>query len=180
MPHPLRAKADGWMVYTVPVIVFMDDASANISKQWNKHIVVYLSNAGLPREMLDKEFCTKFVMSSPNAPPMELMRAVRDSIEYVKPSTPIHHISLFLSAALDLPVATFDCKTGKEILIIPYLIFTAGDNPMHAEQTSHSGLNSNHFCRTCDVGGTKAYKKSDEGFAKIFEVSILVVCLPYQ
>ena len=83
MPHPLRAKADGRMVYTVPVIIFMDDASANISKQWNKHIVVYLSNVGLPREMLDKEFCTKFIMSSPNAPPMELMRAVRDSMEYV-------------------------------------------------------------------------------------------------
>lgn len=83
MPHPLRAKADGRMVFTVPVIVFMDDASANISKQWNKHIVVDLSNAGLPREMLDKEFCLKFVTSSPNASPMELMHAVRDSIEYV-------------------------------------------------------------------------------------------------
>ena len=71
------------MIYTVPVIIFMDNASANISKQWNKHIVVYLSNAGLPREMLDKEFCVKFVVSSPNAPPMELMRAVHDSIEYV-------------------------------------------------------------------------------------------------
>lgn len=45
---------------------------------------------------------------------------------------------------------------------------------MHAEQTSHAGLCANHFCRTCDVGGTKAYKKSNEGFAKIFEVSILL------
>ncbi|KAH9009910.1 hypothetical protein EDB84DRAFT_1280183 [Lactarius hengduanensis] len=142
------------MVYTVPVILFMDDASANISKQWNKHIVVYLSNAGLPREMLDKEFCIKFVTSSPNASPMELMRAVRDSID----------------KALDSPVATFDCKTKEEVLIIPYLIFTASDNPMHAEQTSQCGLNANFFCRTCDVGGTKAQKKSEEGFAKIFEV----------
>jgi hypothetical protein len=48
MPHLLCAKANGQMVYTVPVIIFMDDASANVSKQWNKHIVVYLSNAGLP------------------------------------------------------------------------------------------------------------------------------------
>ncbi|KAH8978821.1 hypothetical protein EDB86DRAFT_2815391 [Lactarius hatsudake] len=154
MPHPLRAKADGRMVYTVPVIVFMDDASANISKQWNKHIVVYLSNAGLPREMLDKEFCTRFITSSPNASPMELMRAVRDSMD----------------TALRSPVVTFDCKTGKEIMTIPYMIFTASDNPMHAEQTSSCGLNSNYFCRTCHVGGTKAQKRSDEGFAKLFEV----------
>ena len=71
-----------------------------------------------------------------------------------------------------MPVVTFDCKTRKEISIIPYLIFTASDNPMHAEQTSQSGLNTNHFCRTCDVGGTRAYKKSNEGFTKIFEVSV--------
>jgi hypothetical protein len=83
MPHPLHAKADSWMVYTVPIIVFMDNASANISKQWNKHMIVYLSNAGLPQEMLEKEFCVKFVTLSPNALPMELMCAVCDSMEYV-------------------------------------------------------------------------------------------------
>ncbi|KAF8256788.1 hypothetical protein EI94DRAFT_1849401 [Lactarius quietus] len=148
MPHPLRAKADGRMVYTVPVIIFMDDASANISKQWNKHIVVYLSNAGLPREMLDKEFCTRFVTSS----------------------RMLHQWNSCVRKALDLPVVTYDCKTRKEIMIIPYLIFTASDNPMHAEQTSHCGLNSNYFCRTCHVGGTKAYKKTDEGFGKLFEI----------
>jgi hypothetical protein len=84
----------------------------------------------------------------------------------------IYYISPFVSKALDFPVTTYDCKTRKEVLTIPYLIFTASDNPMHAEQTSGSGLNSNYFCHTCDVGGTKAYKKSDEGFAKVFEVSL--------
>ncbi|KAI9435191.1 hypothetical protein H4582DRAFT_1768182, partial [Lactarius indigo] len=58
----------------------------------------------------------------------------------------------------------------QSVTIIPYLMFTASDNPMHAEQTSQCGLNSNFFCRTCDVGGTKAQKKSEEGFAKIFEI----------
>ncbi|KAH8977201.1 hypothetical protein EDB92DRAFT_1937991 [Lactarius akahatsu] len=147
----------------VPVVLFMDDTSANISKQWNKHIVVYLSNAGLPREMLDKEFCVKFVTSSPNAPPMELMRGVRDSID----------------GALDSPVVTFNCKMKKEVLIIPYLIFTASDNPMHTEQTSQCGLNSNFFCRTCDVGGTKAYKKSDKGFGEIFKDVAVALIIKY-
>ncbi|KAF8259396.1 hypothetical protein EI94DRAFT_1616106 [Lactarius quietus] len=154
MPHPLHAKADGQMVYTVPVIIFMDDALANISKQWNKHIVVYLSNAGLPWEMLDKEFCMHFITSSLNALPMELMRAVWD----------------LMDKALDSPVVTYNCKTRKEIMIIPYLIFTASDNPMHAEQTSQCGLNANYFCRTCHVGGTKVYKKTDEGFGKVFKI----------
>jgi hypothetical protein len=56
MPNPWREKAGGRMVYSVPTIIFMDDVSGNISKQWNKHYVVYLSNANLPREMLEKEF----------------------------------------------------------------------------------------------------------------------------
>ena len=80
MPHPLRAKAGNRMVYSVPLIIFMDDVSGNISKQWNKHHVVYMSNANLPRETLEKEFCIRFVTSSPHASPLELMQAVKESI----------------------------------------------------------------------------------------------------
>ena len=68
------------MVYAVPLIIFMDDVSGNISKQWNKHHAIYMSNANLPREMLEKEFCVRFVTSSPHAAPMELMAAMKDSI----------------------------------------------------------------------------------------------------
>lgn len=84
MPHRLRAKADGRVVYSVPLIVFMDDVSGNISKQWNKHHVIYMSNANLPREMLEKEFFLRFVTSSPHATPMELMSAMRSSIKYLQ------------------------------------------------------------------------------------------------
>jgi hypothetical protein len=73
MPNPLREKSGGRMVLSVPLIVFMDDVSGNISKQWNKHHVVYMSNAAMPREMLEKEFCVRFVSSSPHAAPLELM-----------------------------------------------------------------------------------------------------------
>ncbi|KIJ12442.1 hypothetical protein PAXINDRAFT_14766 [Paxillus involutus ATCC 200175] len=80
MPNPWREKSGGRMVMTVPLIVFMDDVLGNISKQWNKHHVVYMSNALLPREMLEKEFCTRFVSSSPHAKPLELMQGVKDSL----------------------------------------------------------------------------------------------------
>jgi hypothetical protein len=80
MPHRLRAIAGHRMVYSVPLIIFMDDVSANVSKQWNKHHAIYMSNANLPRQMLEKEFCIRFVTSSPDAPPMELMRVMKDSI----------------------------------------------------------------------------------------------------
>lgn len=71
------------MVYSVPIIIFMDDVSGNISKQWNKHHVVYLSNGNLPRKMLEKEHCVRFVSSSPHASPMELMDAMKTTLEFV-------------------------------------------------------------------------------------------------
>ena len=83
MPHPLREKVSGHMVYRIPLIIFMDDVSGNISKQWNKHHVIYMSNASLPQEMLKKEFCIWFVTSSPHASPMELMMAMKNLIWYV-------------------------------------------------------------------------------------------------
>ncbi|KAI0703850.1 hypothetical protein BC835DRAFT_1262612, partial [Cytidiella melzeri] len=81
MPNPIRQLAKGRMCYAVPVIVFIDDVSGNVSKQWNKHHVVYASNANLPREMIEKEFSVKFVSSSPHASPIELAKAVCDSIK---------------------------------------------------------------------------------------------------
>ncbi|EGO30673.1 hypothetical protein SERLADRAFT_404741 [Serpula lacrymans var. lacrymans S7.9] len=90
MPNPL-------LVLTVPLIVFMDDVLGNVSKQWNKHHVVYLSNASMPQEMLEKEFCVRFVSSSPHAAPMELMKWVTKSI----------------CEAADFGVITWDCRSQK-------------------------------------------------------------------
>ncbi|KAG1855245.1 hypothetical protein F4604DRAFT_2042442 [Suillus subluteus] len=151
-PNPLRERSKGRMVYTVPLIIFMDDVSGNISKQWNKHHAIYMSNANLPREMLEKEFLVRFVASSPHAPLMELMRAMKESI----------------CAAAKSGVVAWDCKDNEEVMLIPYGLFLAGDNPMQAEECSHAGLNCNYFCRTCDVGGTKEYKESAAGYESIF------------
>jgi hypothetical protein len=84
------------MVYSVPLIIFMNDVSRNVSKQWNKHHTIYMSNANLPREMLEKEFCVQFVMLSLHAAPMELMHAMRESIECV--FSAVHDILLALGS----------------------------------------------------------------------------------
>ena len=82
MPHPLRTAAKGRPVFFVPIIIFVDDVSGNISKQWNKHFVCYSTNASLPREQLDKEKNVRFVCASPNLTPLELLQGVRESFEY--------------------------------------------------------------------------------------------------
>ena len=71
------------MVYAVPLIVFMDNVSSNISKQWNKYHTIYMSNANLPCEMLEKEFSICFVTLSLHVSPIELMQAMKDSISWV-------------------------------------------------------------------------------------------------
>ncbi|KAG1774085.1 hypothetical protein EV702DRAFT_1180886 [Suillus placidus] len=157
MPNPLREKSNGRLVLTVPLIIFMDDVSGNVSKQWNKHHAVYMSNASMPREMLEKEFCVRFVSSSPHASPMEIAKAVKESIE----------------AAADEGIVAYDCKYKDEVMLIPYGLFDAGDNPMQAEECSHGGLHCNYFCRTCKVGGTTSVKQSDEGYLKLFEIGEL-------
>jgi hypothetical protein len=83
MPNPLRAGAGERMVYSVPLIVFIDDVSGNRSKQWNKHFSCYMSNGALPRTKLESEFHVRFVATSPHATPLEIMQGVRASIEYV-------------------------------------------------------------------------------------------------
>ncbi|KAF8428888.1 hypothetical protein L210DRAFT_3327899, partial [Boletus edulis BED1] len=153
MPNPLREKSGGRMIYTIPLIVFMDDVSGNISKQWNKHHVVYMSNALLPREMLDQEFTIRFISGSPHASPMELMQGIKDSIE----------------KATDDGIIAFDVKHQEEVMLIPYNLIVASDNPMQAEECSHGGLRCNYFCRTCKVGGTTAEKKTDKGYSDIFK-----------
>jgi hypothetical protein len=74
----------------------MDDVSGNISKQWNKHHAIYMSNTNLPQEMIEKEFFVRFVASSPHAPPMELMRAMKESIWYVLSICLSHSITQYM------------------------------------------------------------------------------------
>ncbi|KAG8795703.1 hypothetical protein FRC12_010940 [Ceratobasidium sp. 428] len=153
MPHPLRSTAGSRLVYSVPVIVFMDDASGNVSKQSNKHWSSYLSNAALPREELQSEYNVRFVSTSAHASPSELMQGIRASME----------------EAFNSPAVAFDCVLQEEVLVRPYALFWAGDNPMQAEHCSSTGMNSNHFCRTCDAGGSDDFKQSFDGYKSLFE-----------
>jgi len=76
MPHPLRAVAGERMVYSIPLVIFIDDVSGNRSKQWNKHFSCYMSNGALPRTKLESEFHVRFVATSPHATPLEIMQGI--------------------------------------------------------------------------------------------------------
>ncbi|TFK51166.1 hypothetical protein OE88DRAFT_1735116 [Heliocybe sulcata] len=149
MPNPDRATANGLEWECPPIVVFIDDVSGNSTKQWNVHYSCYMSNGGLPRSAVEKEINTKFVATSPYASPMEIIQAVCETLQRTRSKEPIK---------------TWDSVRQRHILIRPWLLFVPGDNPMQAEVASHVGLNGNHFCRRCHVGGPKEFKESDEGY----------------
>ena len=74
------------------------------------------------------------------------------------------------SAASNPGLVAYDSILQCECLFRPTPFLWPADNPMQAEQCSHSGLTSNKFCRTCHVGGTQEFKRSDEGYLSLFKV----------
>ena len=75
--------------------------------------------------------------------------------------------------AFDEPIVAWDCEAKEEVLLRPYSLLFAGDNPMRAELCSCAGLNTNFFCRTCQAGGTRDWKQSNDGFAEVLKVRSL-------
>ncbi|KAF8593558.1 hypothetical protein BDV93DRAFT_460863 [Ceratobasidium sp. AG-I] len=155
MPNPVRQIAKGRPVYSIPVIMFMDDVSGAKTTQWNKHYSAYMSNGSIPREKLQSEFHVRFVATSPHASPLELMEGIRKSFE----------------SAFESPVTAFDVENNEEVLIRPWPLFWPGDNPMQAEECSCAPLNANYNCRTCHYGGTTEHCQSDQGFLEVFRVT---------
>ncbi|KAI8457585.1 hypothetical protein BY996DRAFT_6411529 [Phakopsora pachyrhizi] len=72
LPNPWRMKAQGRMIRHVPLNIYSDDTSGNLSKQWNKHISTFMSLAGLPPHISNQEYNTLFVATSNIATALEL------------------------------------------------------------------------------------------------------------
>lgn len=173
--NPLRNAAKGRPVYSVPFVVFVDDVSGNVSKQWNKHWCCYVSNASLPRVEINKRRNVRFMCTTQHASPSEMLEGITQTFSYVVPIG-VYSIALKLgffdtrSEAFEKMVVAWDAKDQQEVLIRPYILVIPGDNPMQALECSSTGLNSNLFCRTCDVGGTNEFKASDKGYDLLFQV----------
>lgn len=82
MPNKLRAIAGDEDLYVVMLPLWCDDVSGNKSKQYNKHINMYMANSNLPGRLLQQEYFVRFVSTSPHATSPEKFSALKEQIKY--------------------------------------------------------------------------------------------------
>ncbi|KAJ7780397.1 hypothetical protein B0H14DRAFT_3095767 [Mycena olivaceomarginata] len=125
MPNPLRKLAKGDDLYVVMVPIWADDVSGNKSKQYNKHINMYLANSNLPGRLLQQEYFVRF------------FSAIKEQIV----------------ATHTEPIPCYNAETKRNCRVILRAPSLPADNPQQSEEASHMGGNANCGCRRCKAGG---------------------------
>ncbi|KAJ6456513.1 hypothetical protein C8R45DRAFT_1056469 [Mycena sanguinolenta] len=148
MPNPLRELAQGEDLYVVMVPIWADDVSGNKSKQYNKHINMYLANSNLPGQLLQQEYFVRFVSTSPHATSPEQFSALKEQIQ----------------ATCTNPIPCYNAETRRNCRVILQVPSLPADNPQQSEEASHMGGNANCGCRRCKAGGPHEVTESDAGY----------------
>ncbi|KAI8449885.1 hypothetical protein BY996DRAFT_8556781 [Phakopsora pachyrhizi] len=120
------------MIRHIPLNFYSDYTSGNVSKQWNKHISIFMSLAGLPPKLSNQEFNIFFVATSNIATALELAAPV-----------------------------SFDYSLQEHVLVLPVVLLFMADLPMHAEITSTMQTNvSLQPCRICKLKAKNKKEKA--------------------
>lgn len=157
MPNPLREQAGGRDLYVVMVPLWCDDVSGNRSKQYNKHINMYMVNSNLPGRLLQQEYFVRYVSASPHATAPEQFSELRKQVD----------------DTIKNPIICFNAATKRECAVIIHVPGLPADNPQQSEEASHIGGNSNCACRKCKVGGPHEYTESNDGYHALYSSGTL-------
>ncbi|KAI8455366.1 hypothetical protein BY996DRAFT_8686339 [Phakopsora pachyrhizi] len=147
LPNPWRIKAEGKMIRHVPLSFYADDTSGNISKQWNKHISIFMSLAGLPPKLSNQDFNKLFVTTSNIATALELAAPVFEELKKLTTSG----------------FTAFDYSLQGDLLVLPVVLLFMADSPMHAEITST--MQPNASLKPCRICKLKAENKKEKATA---------------
>ncbi|TFK31456.1 hypothetical protein BDQ12DRAFT_701562 [Crucibulum laeve] len=148
MPNPIRKVAKDRPVFCLRFMAWCDDVSGNVSKQYNAHMNMYITNANLPHQNLSQEYFVRFCSTSPHTTSLEQFDAMVKDVGKWKEA--------------------YDCFLETEILFQIFVHGLPADNPQQAESSSGASLNSSANCRYDTAGGTKEYKETNEGYNSLF------------
>ena len=81
LPNPWRVRARGRRILSLPIWLYCDDTSGNVSKKWNKHMSFYFILAGLPPKLGGLGFNVKFLSSSNSATALEMADSIVDELK---------------------------------------------------------------------------------------------------
>ncbi|KAJ3978496.1 hypothetical protein F5890DRAFT_1397533, partial [Lentinula detonsa] len=157
MPNKFREldKDEDHIVIWMPV--WADDVSGACSKQYQKHVNVYMCNGSLPGKLVQQEYHVNFVGSSQQASATEMLGSVMKQVKATHAN----------------PVHCYNAATRRYYrfrIQVPYL---PADNPQQSEECSHIGHNGSFPCRICHIGGTYAEKESDKGYEAMYNAGKL-------
>ncbi|KAH9810625.1 hypothetical protein DFH28DRAFT_1132026 [Melampsora americana] len=150
--NPWRNRAKGLIIKHIPITLYSDDTSGNVSKKWNKHMSIFFTLSGLPPKMTNQEYNIHFLATS-NFP-----NAIHQFFETFQFST--HSSQGF---------TTYNHLTGTEVCVMVVVLCHLGDGPMHAEITNTtSPANTLTPCRICDLHVTRMSDKKSEQYVASF------------
>jgi len=172
MPNPLREIANGEDLYVVMLPLWCDDVSGNRSKQYNKHINMYMANSSIPGQLLQQEYFVRYVSASPHATAPEQFSVLWEKIKYIFfYSESAVLIFWYCSKTHKDPIRCYNADTQRNCGVILCCPGLPADNPQQSEESSHMGGNANCGCRKCKVGGNHEHTESDEGYHSLHFVS---------
>ncbi|KAH9814114.1 hypothetical protein DFH28DRAFT_972285 [Melampsora americana] len=168
LPNAWRLKAKGLPIRSVPIALYSDDTSGNVSKKWNKHMSYYFTLAGLKPKLTNQEYHIHPLCTSNVASALEQGDQIVDE----------------LNQAASNGFCAYDCSIKQDVLVIPFVLCHMGDSPMHSEisnTTNPSGTLSP--CRICDLTVESRADKQTPTYIQQFvgiDEDWLPATLPYQ
>lgn len=133
-PHPLKSKAAGRPVIMLPIVLFSDDTSGNISKKWHKFDSWSVILAGLPRHYNSKMANVHFCCCSDSVSALDMAEAIVSDLNL-----------------LEQGIEAYDSLTEEIVLVVAPLLCVIADNPRASELLNHLGGTAKKYCRMCMV-----------------------------
>ncbi|KAI9616213.1 hypothetical protein KEM48_005305 [Puccinia striiformis f. sp. tritici PST-130] len=152
-PQFMEEKAAGNFLRNLPISLYADDTSGNVSKRWNKHISFYYTLAGLPPNLSNEEYNCHFLATSNRATVLEISEFL---------------VNEFNELATE-GFEAYDASISQPVFVMCSVLFFLGDSPMHSEITNtHYPGSALNPCRICGLSALTLAGKHRKDFVYHF------------